>query len=65
MFEIFYKIKEFWYDYNFEITICFLLLFFLIGAIYQKISGKKGTWSSTYFYDKYFGDKHKIPFRLK
>ena len=33
MFEIFYKLKEFWNEYNFEIVICLLLLFFLIIGI--------------------------------
>jgi hypothetical protein len=51
MFETLYKLKEFWNQYNFEIVVCFLLLFFLIGALYQKITGQTGTWSNTYFYD--------------
>jgi len=49
MFEIIYKLKEFWREYNFEIIVCFLLLFFLLGALYQKITGQKGTWSNTYY----------------
>jgi hypothetical protein len=51
MFETLYKLKDFWNQYNFEIVVCFLLLFFLIGALYQKLTGQKGTWSNTYFYD--------------
>jgi hypothetical protein len=49
MLETLYKLKEFWIEYNFEIVVCFLLLFFLIGALYQKLTGQKGTWSNTYY----------------
>jgi len=49
MIELIYKLKEFWKEYDFEIVLCFLLLFFLIGALYQKLTGHKGTWSNTYY----------------
>ena len=49
MFETLIKIKEFWNEYSFEITTCFLLVFFLFGALYNKLFGNgKGSWSNQF-----------------
>uniref|UniRef100_A0A6C0E0X3 DUF2726 domain-containing protein n=1 Tax=viral metagenome TaxID=1070528 RepID=A0A6C0E0X3_9ZZZZ len=52
MIELFYKIKEFWNEYDFEIVICCLLVFFLILALYRKLTGQTGSWSNGYFYNR-------------
>jgi hypothetical protein len=52
MIELFYKIKEFWNEYDFEIVICCLLIFFLIMSLYRKLTGQTGSWSNGYFYDR-------------
>lgn len=59
MFETILKIKEFWLEYNFEIFAFFLLFFFLIGALYKKIRGESGTYSTSYFYDKDISSSNK------
>ena len=59
MIELFYKIKEFWNEYDFEIVICCLLIFFLIIALYRKLSGQTGSWSNGYFYDRSMFDRNK------
>jgi hypothetical protein len=53
MIELFYKIKEFWNEYDFEIVMCTLLVFFLLLALYRKLTGQTGSWSNGYFYDRH------------
>jgi hypothetical protein len=42
------SLKNIWNKHGFEITIGMCILFFIIMSIYLK--GKKGSWSSTYYY---------------
>jgi len=60
MIELFFKIKEIWNEYNFEIIACALILFFLFMFIYRKIKGEQGSWSDSFFYDySVFNKKYK------
>ena len=43
-------IKEFWNKHGFEIVLGLCVAFILIFALYRKISGKRGSWSSSYYY---------------
>lgn len=52
MFETYYKIKEFWEEYNYEIVVFSILIFILLMSLYRKINGYSGRWSNQYFYDR-------------
>lgn len=49
---MFNKIKYIYYDYGFEILIGISVIFIILLSIYSYSSGNKGSYSSTYFYDK-------------
>lgn len=46
----FSEMKEIWQNYGFEIVLGLCLAFILVFFIYRKITGKKGTWSRSYYY---------------
>ena len=46
----FSEMKEIWQNYGFEIVLGLCLAFILVFFIYRKITGKKGTWSKSYYY---------------
>jgi hypothetical protein len=43
------SLQEIW-KYNFEIFFVLCIFFILILFLYHKITGKKGTWSKSYYY---------------
>jgi hypothetical protein len=46
----FNKIIKFWKNNEFEIILGICIAFILVFFIYHKITGKKGTWSKSYYY---------------
>jgi regulatory protein YycI of two-component signal transduction system YycFG len=48
---MFYKYKNIWNKWDFEIVIFLCMLFLLLLFIYRKLNGKKGTWSKNNIYD--------------
>jgi len=51
------NIFQIWEKKGYEIVIGFCFLFILIASFYRKITGQKGTWSRSYFYDKMLTSK--------
>jgi len=43
-------ILKIWNEHGFEILLGLCLAFILVFSLYRKITGKKGTWSSSYYY---------------
>jgi hypothetical protein len=58
---MFQVIQNIWNKNGFEIVIVLCIIFFILLAIYRK--GKKGTWSSTYNYNKSSVSKQKDSFK--
>jgi hypothetical protein len=52
MFDKVLEIKNFVEKNAFEVVFVLCLLFLLMGGIYHWIRGKKGSWSTHYFYDE-------------
>jgi hypothetical protein len=48
----FKKAYKIWNEYEFEIILGLCLAFLLLFCLYYKISGKKGTWSDSYYYSE-------------
>jgi len=46
------EVKSFVEQYTFEVVLVLCILFLLIGGIYHWFRGKKGSWSTHYFYDE-------------
>lgn len=56
----FSEISEYWENYSFEIVCGLCIAFLLIFALYNKISGNKGSWSNRYHrFDKDLEDIKK------
>ena len=49
MIKAFKKIKDLWSEHGFEIVLCLAILFLLGYLIYNKLTGKNGTWSKSSF----------------
>lgn len=47
---MFYKLNQIWKEHGFEIILGLCIAFILVYAFWQKITGKKGTWSKTKYY---------------
>lgn len=47
------NIFELWKNKGYELVIGFCFLFIFVASFYRKITGQKGTWSKSYFYDNY------------
>lgn len=47
---MFFKFKEIWEEYGFEILLGLSIAFILIYALWNKITRKKGTWSNKQYY---------------
>jgi hypothetical protein len=55
MINILKNIPLIWEEHGFEIILGLCLAFILVFSLYRKITGQKGSWSSSYYYDV----KHK------
>lgn len=47
-----FNLKELFQKYSFEMIFISAVMFILLYALYKKIKGSKGTWSSSYFYSE-------------
>jgi hypothetical protein len=45
-----YKINNYWVTYKFEIVVIICIVLILLIALLRLLSGKKGTWSKSYYY---------------
>jgi hypothetical protein len=51
MINILKNIPLIWEEHGFEIILGLCLTFILVFSLYRKITGQKGSWSSSYYYD--------------
>jgi hypothetical protein len=58
MLSLIYKVQENWKEYGFEIILALCITFIIIYGLYRKITGKKGTWSSTSYYIPFYNTKN-------
>ena len=45
---------DFFKDYSFELIFVICVIFLILFSIYRRYNGKKGSWSTNYFYDSSF-----------
>jgi hypothetical protein len=50
--DVYYFIKNNWKTHGFEIVLATCVAFLVLNYFYNLLAGRKGTWSSTYFYRK-------------
>lgn len=59
------KIRSSWDEYGFEIVLGLCVLFILFYAVYNKSTGKRGTWTKYYNYINFYDNKNDYRVQVK